>query len=528
MPALATPADIDKLTRIRQLRAHGLNTPRVELIEARTAVDESLRLRLVEIAAGDERMTVRTYRSDDEIGHAKGPFIPEVPVGEAIAAVEELVSGWDILFQEAIDVEETVLAGNLVLSGSGWGRYEVLRGTYRVRDVDDLPGGASKDLAAARFDSLDEIHDPLVRDAAERVVRSGLLYAVSPGMDEPVVLELNVQSAPVGALKEPLLWWEWRPLVPHKQSAHIPAVRATANPTERIWSLGVESLPEPDATDRLALGGKGAGLACARSRGLPTPPAFVLSPPVDPAEIGELQLGAAVEALLEEGQSRLGRSPDTARLAVRSSPVDSMPGMLDTVLDVEPTTDAVWAAVGTVLESWSSERARLYRRMHRLGESDRLAVVVQQMIFADADVESGSGVGFTRDPRTGVPNAVIEYVSRSRGTPLVSGRLEPERFASIETELPDGWQEVSSWLPTLESIGGDVQEFEFAFERSHPFLLQTRSARLTPKARLLSAFDLCREHRIDEPRAARAGRWPGPDPARGASPWGTGASSGDR
>ena len=329
-PALATPADIDKLTRIRQLRAHGLNTPRVELIEARTAVDESLRLRLVEIAAGDERMTVRTYRSDDEIGHAKGPFIPEVPVGEAIAAVEELVSGWDILFQEAIDVEETVLAGNLVLSGSGWGRYEVLRGTYRVRDVDDLPGGASKDLAAARFDSLDEIHDPLVRDAAERVVRSGLLYAVSPGMDEPVVLELNVQSAPVGALKEPLLWWEWRPLVPHKQSAHIPAVRATANPTERIWSLGVESLPEPDATDLLALGGKGAGLACARSRGLPTPPAFVLSPPVDPAEIGELQLGAAVEALLEEGQSRLGRSPDTARLAVRSSPVDSMPGMLDT------------------------------------------------------------------------------------------------------------------------------------------------------------------------------------------------------
>jgi pyruvate, orthophosphate dikinase len=496
----STPNGLDKLERIRQLQAHGLNTPRIELIEAGTPVDANLRRRLRAFAEGDEKMTVRTYHAADEVGRAKGPFVPEAPLAEAIAAVEELVGEWNVLFQEAIDVEETLLAGNLVLSGSGWGEFELLRGAHRVRDVDEFAVGVDEQMLAGRFESPAEIEDPELREAVECVLRSRLLQAVSPQADEAIVLELNVQRRPVGVRRQRLLWWEWRPLprlaAPSEQQPVMPAPATAA-----ILSLGVPGLPEPPAGDRRpVLGGKGAGLAAACQAGLPVPPGFAIVPAAT-EKLGEAELDAAIAALLEAGRAALDRDPAAARFAVRSSPVHSMPGMLDTVLDVEPRAAAVRAAIAEVRESWGSDRARLYRGMHGLAEEDGLAVVVQQMVFPDLDERSGSGVGFTRDPRTGEQLPVIEYV-RGRGTPLVSGAADPADLADLAADVPGGKRELERWIPMLEEIGGDVEEFEFAFERGRPFLLQMRAARQTPIARVLSAYDLWREDRIEEDRAA--------------------------
>lgn len=473
------------------------------MIRAGTPVDERLRQRLLELAAGDQKMTVRTYHGADEVGRAKGPFVPEAPLRKAIAAVEDLVGEWNVLFQEAIDIEETLLAGNVVLSGAGWGEYELLRGAHRVRDVDELTSGAGDQMLAGSFQSPAEIDDPYVHEAVERVLRSHLLDAVSPQADEAVVLELNVQRQPVGVRREQILWWEWRPLpglIGKAPSSEQPAVPTPQTPA--ILSLGVAGLPEPpSAGRRVVLGGKGAGLADARRAGLPVPPGFAIVPAAV-AELDDAELEAAIAALLEAGSSALDRDPGQARFAVRSSPVHSMPGMLDTVLDVEPRTVAVKAAITEVHESWDSDRARLYRDLHGLAERDGLAIVVQQMVFPDLDERSGSGVGFTRDPRTGARLPVIEYV-RGRGTPLVSGVVDPADLADLAAEVPSGQSELERWIPMLESVGGDVEEFEFAFERGRPFLLQMRAARQTPIARVLSAYDLWREHRIEEDRAAR-------------------------
>lgn len=251
--ALSSPGRLDKLERIRQLRAHGLNTPRIELIKVGTPVDDGLRHRLRELAAGDERMTVRTYHSVDEVGRAKGPFVPEAPVDEAIAAVEGLVGDWNVLFQEAIDVRDTVMAGNIVLSADGRGEYEVLRGPYRVRDVDDLPPDAEVHVLAEQFESASEIDEPALRDAVDRVLRSHLLEAVSARRDETVVLELNVQRQPVGDRREPILWWEWRPISVEHRPAEMDLDRVEAVPSDaRVFSIGVSGLAPPPA-DSLSL-----------------------------------------------------------------------------------------------------------------------------------------------------------------------------------------------------------------------------------------------------------------------------------
>ena len=136
-PTLASPSGgtAGKLERIEQLADYGLNTPRLIRIDAGTPFDDALRARLREAAAGEELMTIRTYHPTDETTYAKGPFAPEIPVDEAVRKAEELAPEWHVLFQEAIDVNETVLAGNLLLAGDGSGQYEALAGRFRVRDI---------------------------------------------------------------------------------------------------------------------------------------------------------------------------------------------------------------------------------------------------------------------------------------------------------------------------------------------------------------------------------------------------------
>jgi pyruvate,orthophosphate dikinase len=104
---------------------------------------------------------------------------------------------------------------------------------------------------------------------------------------------------------------------------------------------------ESPLQDRAALGGKGASLArMAGTLGLPVPPGFTIttdawkafaSGDADDAVVPQ-DMVVAVAARLTELGNRLGRAPDDAErpllLSVRSGAPVSMPGMMDTVLNV--------------------------------------------------------------------------------------------------------------------------------------------------------------------------------------------------
>ena len=506
MALTQVPNTAGKLERIDQLAKHGLNTPRMLLIPVGSTFDSELLRRMRRIAAGDRLMTVRTYHPTDEITFAKGPFAPEIPVADAIRLAEELSREWNVLFQEAIDVERTALAGNIALSADGTGHYEALVGRYRVREVEDPPPGAEAASRFAMFDDPSEIVEPGIREAVERVLDSGLIGDVTAA-SERLLVEFNVQRDPVGRCHEPVLYWEWRPLPARAfggRSAQRPAASAS---TGSLVGVGVPGLSSPDpAADATVLGGKGAGLTRAFAAGLPVPPFVVCSPPHRssgraPAEGWRRELEHAIAALDRAASDFFGGSGGR-RMAVRSSPSISMPGMLDTVLDVEPTADAVEHSIREVLDSWNSDRARDYRGTLQIAEGAGLAVILQPMVDARRGTRAGSGVGFTRNPATGAMGPELEFVERELGLSLVGGDALPMATADVRLRWPDLFQVLVAWCPVLERASGDMQEFEFAIEDGRACLLQTRSAKRTPWAGLRVAHDLWKSAVLDTEQAA--------------------------
>lgn len=121
--------------------------------------------------------------------------------------------------------------------------------------------------------------------------------------------------------------------------------------------------------DRNLLGGKGAGLAYMTSLGLPVPPGFIVDTSVCTQVLAADGLPDAIwdEILktladLEQATGRtFGRGPSPLLLSVRSGAPVSMPGMMDTVLDL----GASGFLVGD-LAAWAENEHFAYNARRRL------------------------------------------------------------------------------------------------------------------------------------------------------------------
>src|SRR5579872_882787 len=109
-----------------------------------------------------------------------------------------------------------------------------------------------------------------------------------------------------------------------------------------VYSFGASGA-DGDGKMKDVLGGKGAGLAEMCRAGLPVPPGFTISTEVCnlyfekgnkvPEEI-ESQMGAALSKLEREIGRKLGDPVDPLLVSVRSGAKFSMPGMMDTILNL--------------------------------------------------------------------------------------------------------------------------------------------------------------------------------------------------
>ncbi|APO55524.1 pyruvate, phosphate dikinase [Bradyrhizobium diazoefficiens] len=344
------------------------------------------------------------------------------------------------------------------------------------------------------------------------------------------------------------------------------------------------------------IGAKAANLARMAALGLPVPPAFVL-PVKLCADIiaGHAHAERHLSDGLKEGiaflESATGRRFGDRRLpllvSVRSGAARSMPGMLDTVLNVGCTSDAVhgliratgrprlawdcrrrflesfgetvlgldaaafaariselveaegaendraldsealerlagdeqalvedhadgWledavaqleAAAQAVYRSWTSERAKTYRKLQQLEGLQGTAVTVQAMVFGNGGLASGAGVAFSRDPSTGAPRPMIDLVLDAQGEDVVSGRRSPDAEDAIVRALPRTEAELVDILKRLEREFCDVQDVEFTVEDGRLWILQTRAAKRTPRAAVRIAIDLVHEGLITQDEA---------------------------
>ena len=320
--------------------------------------------------------------------------------------------------------------------------------------------------------------------------------------------------------------------------------------------------------DREQIGGKAWSVARMQAFGLPVPPAVVITTDACRAYLEQGHFPDGLEAdidqavaWLEDATGRtLGGGDKPLLVSVRSGAAISMPGMMDTVLNLGinhdtaqalaaesgdarfgpdthrrflelyasivlklsldttggpaaddlltqinkqggqvPVTarEQLHAAVEAVFASWNSRRAKKYRKHHDIPDAMGTAVTVQAMVFGDLDDQSGTGVLFSRNPLTGDPAPYGEYLHRAQGEDVVSGKFTPEPLSALEAVQPAVHAELMAASERLEAENGDVQDIEFTVQQGKLYLLQSRSAKRAPAAAVRFAVDMVNEDRID-------------------------------
>jgi pyruvate,orthophosphate dikinase len=118
------------------------------------------------------------------------------------------------------------------------------------------------------------------------------------------------------------------------------------------------------------------------------------------------------------------------------------------------------------------------------------AIILQRMVFGNANAESGSGVFFTRDPSTGENKIFGEFLTEAQGEELVGGAKTPVDIHCIDLQDPKNFRALQKCRRALERYFRDIQEVEFTIESGTLYFLQTRNAKLSPKAalRILTEF----------------------------------------
>jgi len=301
--------------------------------------------------------------------------------------------------------------------------------------------------------------------------------------------------------------------------------------------------PDRPLTEVTALlGGKAANLAVmAGELGLPVPPAFTVTTEACREYLAH-GWPAGLDSELAEHMARMervvghgfGDPADPLLVSVRSGAPVSMPGMMDTILNLglnDATTaglaavsgspafaancrrrfeamfcdivggEAVpadpWAqlraAVEAVFRSWNGDRARTYRRREGIPDDLGTAVTVQAMVFGNRSVDSGTGVLFTRNPATGAPVLYGDVMFNAQGEDVVAGTHRTEPIAVLDERLPAVGRQLRDYAARLERRYGDLCDIEFTIEHGRLWMLQCRIGKRSPQAALRIAVDLAED-----------------------------------
>jgi pyruvate,orthophosphate dikinase len=290
------------------------------------------------------------------------------------------------------------------------------------------------------------------------------------------------------------------------------------------------------------VGGKAANINVMATRlKLPVPPGFV----VTTATCHAYLVNGWPESLDEEIRDHMARTEavvgrrfgdpkDPLLVSVRSGAPISMPGMMDTILNLglnDATAAGLGAAAGdpgfarncherfnksfkdivgvdvvpedpwlqlrgaveAVFRSWNGDRARTYRRHEHIPDDLGTAVTVQTMVFGNRGSDSGTGVLFTRDPATGENVLSGDVLFNAQGEDVVAGTHRTEPVSVLDTRLPAVGRELRDYATQLERHYADMCDIEFTIEQGKLWMLQVRVGKRTARAALHMAIDMAED-----------------------------------
>ena len=309
------------------------------------------------------------------------------------------------------------------------------------------------------------------------------------------------------------------------------------------------------AETRALIGGKAANLGVmSRELGLPVPPGFVITTATCrtflaagwPADLDD-ELRTRMARVEAAAGRRFGDPRDPLLVSVRSGAPISMPGMMDTLLNVglndatatglarSSGSDAFvrscrerlaagfrsvvgvgdvpeepWLqlrlAIEAVCRSWNSDRALAYRRKEGIPDDLGTAVTVQAMVFGNRGANSAAGVLFTRNPATGEPTLFGDILFDAQGEDVVAGTHQTEPIAVLDERMPSLAAELRDHAMRLERHYADLCDIEFTIEEGRLWMLQVRVGKRSPQAALRIALDMAEDETFPVSRAVAVGR----------------------
>ena len=154
-----------------------------------------------------------------------------------------------------------------------------------------------------------------------------------------------------------------------------------------------------------------------------------------------------------------------------------------------------------VFRSWLNDRAKHYRRINNIDDMLGTAVNVQAMVFGNLGETSGTGVGFTRNPATGVKEFYGEFLMNAQGEDVVAGIRTPVPISELEKIQPSVYNQLREITTRLEKHYRDMQDFEFTIQDGRLYMLQTRNGKRTGRAAVRVAIQMVEEGLITKEEA---------------------------
>eukprot|EP01034_Spumella_vulgaris_P035365 gene35365-43607_t len=157
--------------------------------------------------------------------------------------------------------------------------------------------------------------------------------------------------------------------------------------------------------------------------------------------------------------------------------------------------------IASMFTSWYSPRAVKYRTVNNIKSEFGCALVVQSMVFGNLNLQSGSGVVFTRDPVSGSSFISGEYLPNADGEEVLAGERKTIPISELRIEMPEVFNSLVVFNSKLEKHYRDMQEIEFTVESGTLYLLESKRGKRTPSAAVQIAVSMVIEHVITEREA---------------------------
>ncbi len=207
-----------------------------------------------------------------------------------------------------------------------------------------------------------------------------------------------------------------------------------------------------------------------------------------------------LDSAFEETKEKVGASSDAE---VDAEALKSLVGTFKEIVMQETLNpfperpvDQLKGAISAVFSSWNGERAKTYRQRESIPDDLGTAVNVQAMVFGNRDHNSGTGVGFTRDPSSGKKGVYGDFLVNAQGEDVVAGIRNTEPLIAIKGRFPSVFDQLLGIFHRLESHYRDMCDTEFTIEQGKLWMLQTRVGKRTGVAALKMAVDMTQDEWI--------------------------------